>query len=103
MLPKSKRLTKKDFIGVRPQTFFRGTYFDCAVIPNELGKFGVVISKKRIKRAVDRNTAKRRVYTRIKDLGITLKRSIVIYPKQTILNSKKDLVLVELRKAFDTL
>jgi ribonuclease P protein component len=103
MLPKTERFTKKDFVGVRPQVIFRGTYMDVSLVRNGVQKFGCVISKKRIKRAVDRNRAKRKVYTALNTLRPNISQSLIFYPKQTLITSKHPLLIEELQKVFATL
>lgn len=110
MLPKSKRLTKEDFEGMRPKIFFRGTMVDIGYStpsPSDGGvKFACVISKKTLKHAVDRNKAKRRVfevlYELIKETTLD-KRFYVLYPKKTILTVAYADVREEIYKAFATL
>jgi ribonuclease P protein component len=104
MLPKKERFTKKDFIGARPHIFFRGTYFDVASVSNGMTKYACVISKKRIKRAVDRNSVKRKVYASIRSSrNVSANQSLIFYPKKTLLNASTPLVLTEIRKVFATL
>lgn len=103
MLPKSGRFTKKDFIGVRPKVIFRGTYTDVSLVENGVQKFACVISKKRIKKAVDRNKAKRKIYTAIQTLHPTIGKSLIFYPKQTTITAKQTLLIEEVQKVFATL
>jgi ribonuclease P protein component len=83
MLPKKKRLTKNDFIGLRPKKIVRGAFFDIAFTPNESTKYACVIAKKQIKRAVDRNKVKRKIYTIISNLPNNKKGFFIVYPKKT--------------------
>lgn len=110
MLPKSKRLSKEDFEGIRPKIFFRGQLVDvgyCIPTTNNSGeKFACVISKKTLKNAVDRNKAKRRVfevlYEFMKENRIE-KYFYVLYPKKTIHTVSYTDIKKEIYKAFATL
>lgn len=105
MLPKSERLTKKDFIGVRPKVFFRGTLFDVAILPSLLAKkrFACVIAKKTLKRAVDRNRSKRRIYAIVKKIPLTKDYALILYPKKGIEASSYQDLLLEIQTSFATL
>lgn len=103
MLPKSERFTKKDFIGSRPKVFFRGELLDIAVISFSKQKFACVISKKTLKRAIDRNLVKRRIFSIVKDLPVYHTYSFVFYPKKTSLLATYSQLLREIKTAFDTL
>jgi ribonuclease P protein component len=104
MLPVTKRFSKKDFEGLRPRVFFRHELFDIAyteALPNQ--KYACVISKKTIKKAVDRNYVKRKVYTFLQTVSIPPTYSCVIYPKQKALTTPYSQFSLELQKAFATL
>jgi ribonuclease P protein component len=103
MLPKSKRLTTKDFSGLKTRIIFRGTYVDVATFPSETTRFACVVSKKRVKRAVDRNVIRRKVYSTLHK--ITLKKShfVIIYPKQNVLSSSHINLEKEISSVFATL
>ncbi len=103
MLPKSERLTKKDFVGLRPRIMFRGTFVDIAVSPAPQSRFACVIAKKRIKRAVDRNTVKRKVYHSIRTVQPKNPYLVIIYPKISALSGKFSNIQEEISKAFATL
>ena len=103
MLPKSERLTKSDFVGLRPRIIFRGTFVDIAVVPAPLSRFACVIAKKRIKRAVDRNTVKRKVYHSIRDIKPKSPHLVIIYPKITALHANYSHIKEEITSAFATL
>lgn len=103
MLPKSERLTKQDFSTFKPNVVFRGTYVDVSSIPSSLLRFACVISKKRIKRAVDRNKARRKIYHLLQKTRPTASYLVVIYPKQAVLSGNRALIEEELRNAFATL
>jgi ribonuclease P protein component len=103
MLPKSERLTKRDFAAIRPKVIFRGTYMDIAAHTSDVSKFACVISKKRIKRAVDRNKARRKIYHMIRETKPKNPSVIIIYPKQAVISGNRNLIQEELRQAFATL
>lgn len=104
MLPKKERLTKEDFKDIHPKVFFRGMLFDAASTPSSsLPKFACVISKKKIKTAVGRNSIKRKVLTAIREVAPKKQHSVIFYikaiPKETSYSQIKE----EISKAFDTL
>jgi ribonuclease P protein component len=103
MLPKSERLTKVDFVGLRPRIIFRGSFVDIAVSPSTTSRFACVIAKKRIKKAVDRNTVKRKIYHIIRDVKPKHSLFVIIYPKNTVLSGNYSHIKDEISKAFDTL
>lgn len=103
MLPKSERLTKVDFVGLRPRIIFRGSFVDIAVSPSEMSRFACVIAKKRIKKAVDRNTVKRKIYHIIKDFKPKTPHLVIVYPKVTALAGEYTHIQEEIRSAFATL
>ena len=104
MLPKSERLTKSDFVGLRPRIVFRGTFVDIAIVKTTgISRFACVIAKKRIKKAVDRNSVKRKIYHIIKDVKPKSPHLVIVYPKITVLTSKFSNIKEEIRQGFDTL
>ncbi len=109
MLPKKSRITTKDFKGIKTRLVYRGAFFDVSTAPilvgNSISKFACIVAKKRIRRAVDRNTARRKVYTLIKTGVDTLKSPslVFIYPTKNILQAPHAALIEEIRKAFATL
>lgn len=106
MLPKSERLTKHDFIGLRPRIIFRGSFVDIAVFPvpeATISRFSCVIAKKRIKKAVDRNRVKRKIYHALKEYTPEKKYIIVIYPKITTVSATYTEICEEIKLGFATL
>lgn len=103
MLPKSERLTKSDFVGLRPRIIFRGTFVDIAISPAPRSRFACVIAKKRIKKAVDRNTVKRKIYHIIREIKPKSSNLVIIYPKVTALQSSYAHMKEEIGSAFATL
>ena len=103
MLPKIKRLTKKDFQGTPSKVFFRGTYVDVAFLKIVPQKFACVIAKKTIPRADDRNKIRRRVYSCLQKLSIKQEYSFIIYPKKITLTTSFKEIKEEIITAFATL
>lgn len=106
MLPKSERLTKSDFIGLRPRIIVRGTFVDIAVVASpteQFSRFSCVIAKKRIKKAVNRNSVKRKIYHIIREIKPKASYLVIIYPKISALTSSYSHIKEEISKAFDTL
>ena len=103
MLPKKKRLTKSDFTNLKPKVIFRGVYVDIATAPGKEIKFSCVVSKKRIKKAVLRNKARRRVYSVLGDVSIKTPCFVVVYPKHTVHSGNYLHLKNEISQVFDTL
>lgn len=106
MLPKLERLTKVDFIGLRPRIIVRGTFVDIAVVKLDstaISRFACVIAKKRIKKAVDRNTVKRKIYHILRNYKPTTPHLVIVYPKINALTSNYSHIKDEIKNAFATL
>lgn len=103
MLPKSKRLTRDDFSNVQKRMVFRGNYFDIAVSPSDTPRFACIISKKRIKLAVDRNAVRRKTYHVLQGISMTIPHLVIFYPKQNAHNASYKALSEEIRKVFATL
>ncbi len=103
MLPKSERFTKQDFVGNRPKVFFRGELFDVALVRLTTQKFSCVTSKKTLKRAVDRNLIKRRIFTIIKELQLKSGNSFIFYPKKNSQTTPYSHLREEITRVFATL
>jgi ribonuclease P protein component len=107
MPPKKERLTKEDFKKNQPKIFFRGEMFDVSFFVLSQQKFACVISKKTLKRAVDRNKVKRRIMSAIqktqKEGTIKTKKSLIVYPKRTSLIMPYQQLYSEIQKVFATL
>lgn len=103
MLPKSKRLAKSDFKGLRARVTYRGIHFDIATIPEKTTKYACIIAKKRIRRAVDRNKARRKIYEAVRLVEPSSPAYILIYPTKQAISAAKKEIQEELRAAFATL
>lgn len=103
MLPQAERLTKNDFIGLRPRIISRGSFVDIAVSPASYSRFACVITKKRVKRAVDRNRIKRKIYHIIRDVKPRTPYLVIVYPKITTLQANRKAIEEEIRSTFATL
>ena len=104
MLPKAQRITTKEFKGLKTRLVYRGAFFDVSIYPSEtITKYACVISKKRIKRAVDRNQVRRKIYTTLKEITTKTPLYVFIYPTKTALHSPFLNLKEEISKAFATL
>ncbi len=103
MLPKKKRLTKIDFSTIKTKMVFRGNYVDIAVSPQKETKISCVISKKTLKKAVERNRVRRRVYGIVSQEKTKTPYFIIIYPKKNSLTVKHVDIKNEIHTAFATL
>lgn len=103
MLPKSRRITTQDFKGKKTRLVYRGAFFDISFAPADTTKFACIISKKRIKRAVDRNRVRRQIYTSLQETTPNQLAYIFIYPTKNALHAPKKAISEEISKAFATL
>lgn len=103
MLPKEVRLSAQDFKGLKTKLLYRGGFLDVAVAPSSTTKYACIIAKKRIRRAVDRNKAKRKVYAALRNIRPAQPLLVLIYPTKTILSTPSRVVEEEIEKAFATL
>lgn len=103
MLPKQERLTKTDFVGIRPRIVLRGTFLDISVIPSTASRFACVITKKRVKRAVDRNRIKRKIYAIVREVKPKNPHLVILYPKINTLKGDYTHIQKEISEAFNTL
>lgn len=103
MISKSKRLKRDDFQGLNKRKIIRGVLFDVSYIPAKESHFACIIQKKRIKLAVVRNKVKRKVYSAVERSLLKNPHTIIIYPKQTILNAPYKNIITEMQSIFDTL
>lgn len=83
MLPKTRRLNRVNFLHVLNSSpkALKTADFQIRYVGNDekFNRYSVVIPKKIIKLAVDRNALKRKIYNLI--AGIPGSRDIIIYPK----------------------
>lgn len=85
MPKKEERLTKTDFNGLSRREIIRDPLFDVGYVQATFPKVACIISKKTLKRAVDRNKAKRKLYN-LYSLNKPKRPYIIIfYPKKEIL------------------
>lgn len=103
MLPKSERLTKEDFKNIRPKVFFRGVCFDVASVPSPHFKCACVISKKKVKTAVERNKIKRRIFNFISRNSLAKPYMLIFYIKNQASLTDYESLKKEILQAFDTL
>lgn len=103
MIQKALRIKAIEFKGLKTRLHYRGAFFDVSIAPGTTTKFACIIAKKRIKRAVDRNKAKRKMYTALQ--GVTTKSPlyVFVYPTKNILETSQRVLKEEIIKAFATL
>ncbi len=98
MLPKQKRLTRKDFTNLsRLQTCIT-PYFDVKLSKQDGFKVACIVIKKRFKKAVERNRVKRKVYSAIREGLINKKGYFIFYPKKEIINASYQDILNQIKK-----
>lgn len=92
MIPKKNRLSRTDIVDVK--SFGKALHSQLAtyIVHNKdhkTTKIGVVISKKILKSAVERNKLKRRIFTLCRNaLMHSAKLHILIFPKKTAILNK---------------
>lgn len=104
MLPQEKRLKARDFKGKKPKLVYRGAFFDVSIIPSDdTTRFACIVSKKRVRRAVDRNIARRKMYALVSDIATKSPLLVLLYPTKAILQAPHTELVQEKDKAFATL
>ena len=71
MLSREKRLTREDFSKKSRNTSSHGEFLSVSVLDRPSFKGSVIVSKKVLSRAVDRNTLRRRLYAILGTLPYT--------------------------------
>lgn len=87
MPPKKQRLLKKDFNNLSKRSLVRNPLFDVAYITSPVPKIACVVSKKTLKKAVDRNKVKRKVYNAFRECIGNKNYIFIIYPKKDTLTT----------------
>ena len=82
---------------------YRGAHFDIAVAPGTTTKYTCIIAKKRIRRAVDRNKTRRKVYEALHSIQPSSSSVILIYPTKQALFASVTSIQKELQTVFATL
>lgn len=105
MLSKSERLTSSDFKANNRRRIIRGELCDISYYPTEetSSRFSVIVSKKTLKKAVERNRVKRKVYHILKNTRPQKSYGICIYPKAKSLITESSVIYSEIKKLFATL
>ncbi len=92
MLPKKKRVTKKDFdVLIKNGKVFSSPLFLFYYIKTDEPKFGVVAPKKTFKKAFKRNKYRRIVFSVLKDLNLKGGSALFIYKNQSFLPEKSQI------------
>src|SRR3989338_9148980 len=95
MLPKKYRLPIQNFVGKKGGSE-KSRYFLLKIFPgvHKFSRFGIIISSKVSKKAVDRNRIKRRIFNFVREIKNQLPLNdylIIVHPEASKLN-KKELV-----------
>lgn len=101
MIPKSKRLNKNDFTSLSRRNIIRTNLFDLGYLSSLNNKVTCIISKKTIKKAVDRNKIKRKFYNAYSENKIKTPYIIIFYPKKESLHTPYLVLKEEISKIFD--
>lgn len=103
MPPKKERLSRADFSKLNNRMMIRSSLFDITYVKGQSLKIACVISKKRIKLAVNRNKARRKIFNSFKETGFNKNYIIIIYPRSEMLNCSQKDIIMELSKDLATL
>lgn len=105
MLPKEKRLTTRDLKDVGRFSLYRGTYFDVKITEKFTHKYGCILSKKTLKKAVERNKVKRVFYRILQEQIVSQKetyteKGALFYPKKNTLTVSKEVLVKEIENSL---
>jgi ribonuclease P protein component len=103
MLSKKARVTKSDFTTLSKRSLLRAPLFDIAYVSAETCKVACVISKKRVKRSVDRNRIRRKIYEAFVKTGYNKPYVLIIYPQAKVLHESEVATVMQLGSLFATL
>jgi len=101
MLAKKNRLTTNDLKNVGRFSLYRGVYCDVKKLHSYTNKYGVIISAKTFKKAVERNKVKRLFYRILQDELkkeniLLLQNSFLFYPKKITRHESEDVIKKEI-------
>lgn len=85
MLPKTQRFTRESFPKGRPAERRSFSWGSLSLYEGIPPRFGVIVSKKAIKKAHDRNRARRRVYTTL--AALTPKKAALVHLRSEALTT----------------
>ena len=102
MLPKKYRLPIQNFVGKKGRSD-KSRYFLLKIFPgvHKFSRFGIIISSKVSKKAVDRNRIKRRIFNFVREIKNQLPLNdylIIVHPEASKLNEKE--LIKELSEIF---
>lgn len=97
MLPRRKRVSRKAFPERSPKRSFRLSVGTLKVFDAEAVSVAVVVSKKIAKRAPDRHSIKRKIYTAFSHWPDARPGTYVLYANQSAARTKMSSVLAELK------
>ena len=102
MFPRRHRLKKDAFIAAHKRGDRVSTPNLSGIILQDREGFAVVVSKKTLKKAVDRHRAKRRVLSALRSLP-SLPPGAVLFPKATVLTLPSEILKEELTKLLSNM
>ena len=103
MLPKASRLTSKEIEALSlGKTVFSGP-ISLRFVTQKETKFSISVSKKTLKRAVDRNRLRRKIYSALEIPIKKIKTAayVMLMPKKECLDVKNEVLSTELEKLFE--
>lgn len=101
MLPKKQRAKKGDFLNIKPKTVIRSDLFDIAKTSIKKDVFACIISKKTLKKSVERNKLRRRIFYILNKNKIIKNEFVIIYPKSKSLREEFKVLENELIKSLN--
>ena len=103
MPPRKSRLSRGMFNQLSKREIIRSPLFDISYCKNEDFRVACVISKKRIKLAVERNRVRRKAYHALSETGFNKPYIIIIYPRVEMLKCPYQDLVLELSKTLSIL
>lgn len=106
MPPQKERLTKSHLVSLTKggqKKTVRGVLFDTVYAPAETARVACVISTKRVKRAVDRNRIRRKMYHAWMMVTPHKPYHVILYPQAHVLRVAQQTLQDELTHTLTTL
>ncbi len=100
MINKKERLTRLDFKDLSKRNMIRDYLFDISYIKSDKMKVSCIISKKTLKKAVERNKVKRKLYNLFELNRPKTPYIIIFYPKKETLYTPFNELNIKMQEIF---
>jgi ribonuclease P protein component len=100
MLPKKSRLSRTSFPKSKPSQRVTFSWGSISLYPSNVFMASVVVSKKTLPRAVDRNRATRRAYAALARVSPAPKLAVIVFPRREALKAPFTLLVADLAHAL---